>query len=49
MKETEEEREATLAYNNPWLLNYARKHNKKTQTKTAQKQTNKQKSPTQTG
>jgi len=29
MKETQEEREATLAYNNPWVLNYVHQHNKK--------------------
>lgn len=31
MKETEEEGEATLAHNNPWVLNYAHQHNKEQQ------------------
>lgn len=38
MKETQEERGPTLAYNNPWVLNYAHQHNIN---KTPQRQTNK--------
>lgn len=43
MKETQEEREATLAYNNPWVLNYAHQQNKKPPpTKNQTTKTNKQ-------
>lgn len=31
-KETQEERESTLVYNNPWVLNYAHQHNETNKT-----------------
>lgn len=43
-KETQEERESTLAYNNPWVLNYAHQPNETN--KTPQNQPNKTTSQT---
>lgn len=49
MKETQEEREATLAYNNPWVLNYAHQQNKKNNNKKPNHKNKQTKSPTKTG